>query len=85
MFSQIMAHEIPKTARLTLQDFLEARYENSLSKYLSLSVKYLDRDIHISITTTDNEPSTYSTHIPTTVAFDQSALIFELQPKNQPG
>jgi hypothetical protein len=81
MFSPLIAHEITRSVRISLQELLEGRYENSFSKYLSLSVKYLDRDIHIFLTTTSSEPITYLTRIPGNSSIDLATLIFEIQPK----
>ncbi|MGD0958569.1 MAG: hypothetical protein ABSB19_02045 [Methylomonas sp.] len=78
MLLEIMAQEI----KLSIQDLLDGRYESSLSKYLSLSIDYLEPDIHISITTADKEPTIYSTSISTAVPVDISALMFEMQAKN---
>ena len=80
MFSPLKAHEISKSVRLSLKDLLEGRYEHNLSKYLSMSVNYLDRDIHIFLTTTNNEPMTYLTRIPANMPLDLTTLVFEVQP-----
>ena len=52
-----------KQESLNLQDLLEDEQTNELSDYLSLSIESLGEDTKVSVTTVEDNPTTYSSTI----------------------
>ena len=56
-----MTNETENTKEsLNLQDLLEDEQTNELSDYLSLSIENLGEDTKVSVTTVEDNPTTYS-------------------------
>jgi len=56
-----MTNETENTKEsLNLQDLLEDEQTNELSDYLSLSIENLGEDTKVSVTTVEENPTTYS-------------------------
>jgi hypothetical protein len=69
-------------SRLSLQDFLDDRYSDFLTPYLSLSIAQLEGYIRIRLSTTGQPPLTYSTLVPCGVSVDTRALVFARDTEN---
>ncbi len=79
MFSQFLSQEIAVPDRLSLQDLLDDRAASNFSEYFSLSFSRSDGVTLISLTTTGNEPVTYTTEISNLSAIDLTSLVFVAQ------
>ncbi|MGZ4960666.1 MAG: hypothetical protein ACXV7J_15580 [Methylomonas sp.] len=64
------------SAGLTLQDLLDEHGESYLSDYLALSLTNVGEGILISLTTTGDNPVTYSAVIGSAEAVDLASLVF---------
>lgn len=65
---------------LSLDDFLLAPDDGTLSDYLSLSLSTCGEHTKITVTTIEAEPVTYSAYVPLNAAFDAKSLVFVAQP-----
>lgn len=82
MFSQPIPQEKPTPSAsisVSLQDLLDDRDGRDLSEYLSLSVSCENGITRISLTTTGNNPVTYSTVVSSASAIDWPSLVFVVQ------
>ncbi|WP_157203450.1 MULTISPECIES: hypothetical protein [Methylomicrobium] len=64
---------------LSLQDLLIDAESDALSDYLALSISLDGQDARVSITTTDAEPTTYSSVFSSIQEIDLQALLANLQ------
>lgn len=64
---------------LSLEDLLADEQANMLSDYLSLSIMPLGEDTRISVTTTDTEPTTYSSILYGVASLDLQMLELDAQ------
>jgi hypothetical protein len=67
---------------LSLEDLLADEQANMLSDYLSLSIVPLGEDTRISVTTTDTEPTIYSSILYGVPSLDLQMLVLDAQTIN---
>jgi hypothetical protein len=73
------AHSTQTQETLSLQDLLIDAESDALSDYLALSISLDGQDAKISVTTTDAEPTTYSSVFSGIQEVDLQALLASLQ------
>lgn len=72
-------HSTQTEETLSLQDLLIDAESDALSDYLALSISLNGQDAKISVTTTDAEPTTYSSVFSGIQEVDLQALLASLQ------
>lgn len=85
-YGSMIENPIPQDANddqagmpLSLEDLLADEQANMLSDYLSLSIMPLGEDTRISVTTTDAEPTTYSSILYGVASLDLQMLELDAQ------
>jgi hypothetical protein len=79
------AHSTQPQETLSLQDLLIDAESDALSDYLALSISLDGQDAKISVTTTDADPTTYSSVLSGIQEVDLQTLLASLQTDFGPG
>jgi hypothetical protein len=76
MIAQSFKQEISPLTTLSMHDLLDESSFGYLTKYLSVSIKYLGEYTKVTLTTTGKHALCYSTVYPTQATLDVEKLVF---------